>query len=228
MYGLGSLSVIIGSLCALIVHFFAFVMYGFIGIDLEMIPDRFVWVFRIPYILASMGVAYFIAWIYLGRKKSGVKFEPASKTQFDTATPQFSAVKLWTPNTIGFYTVFFGFPSGILLSSINWIRMGLNKKALYHLVAGLVGIFAIITILLIIPGNLGRGISGLINIGMAVYLNSQIKKDIAFFISNNREIQNAHWSWCCLISLLMVGFYFLLAMIVVMVLMFLGIPIPEQ
>ena len=227
MFGLGLISVIVGSFCASIVNQFAFFMYGFVGLNFEMIPDSIFWMLRIPYILVSMGIAYLIFWIILGRKKSGTKYEQLPETQFDSATTQLPPVKLWSSRFIGFASFFLGFPSGIALSAINWNRMGLNKKVVFHVAVGVIGIFALVIILLLLPGNRGRGLAGLVNFGMLYYLYSQTKKDTEVFKANNHIVENAHWFGGCLISLLMVGLYFFLAFLVVMVLMFLGIPIPE-
>ena len=227
MFGLGLISVIVGSFCASIVNQFAFFMYGFVGLNFEMIPDSIFWMLRIPYILVSMGIAYLIFWIILGRKKSGTKYEQLPETQFDSATTQLPPVKLWSSRFIGFASFFLGFPSGIALSAINWNRMGLNKKVVFHVAVGVIGIFALVIILLLLPGNRGRGLAGLVNFGMLYYLYSQTKKDTEVFKANNHVVENAHWFGGCLISLLMVGLYFFLAFLVVMVLMFLGIPIPE-
>lgn len=47
--------------------------------------------------------------------------------------PPLPQVKLWKASTIGLIAFLCGFPGGIVVASINWIRMGLKNKAILHL-----------------------------------------------------------------------------------------------
>ncbi|HXQ37134.1 MAG TPA: tetratricopeptide repeat protein [Anaerolineales bacterium] len=108
-------------------------------------------------------------------------------------------LKLWTPGVIGFMTFFLGFPSGITLASINWIRMGMKGKAFAHIAGGLVGILALI----LFPDNLAQLLGLVINIGYMTYLRQQMKYDIATMTAAN--VQYAHWSSGFVISLISLG-----------------------
>lgn len=227
MFGFGLLSVCIGSFFASVTDLLAFVMYGVIWGETEIIPDSFIWMVRIIYILANVGISYFVFWFFLGRKKSRNNFELLPETQNESSAPQSLPVKLWTPRFIGFATFFLGFPGGIALSALNWYRMGLNKKVTLHIVIGAIGAFALVIILLLLPGNQGRGIGVLVNFGMLYYLYNQTKKDIEEFKANNHEVENAHWFGGCMISLLMIGLYFILALVAVIILDTFGFSILE-
>jgi tetratricopeptide (TPR) repeat protein len=108
-------------------------------------------------------------------------------------------IKLWTPNAIGFMTFFLGFPSGITLASINWIRMDMKGKAFAHIAGGVVGILALI----LFPDNLAQLLGLVINIGYTTYLRQQMKYDIAAM--TDVKVQYAHWSSGFLISLISLG-----------------------
>lgn len=108
-------------------------------------------------------------------------------------------IKLWTPSAISFMTFFLGFPSGITIASINWIRMGMRGKALAHIVGGVVGIF----VLILFPDNLGQLLGIVINIGYTVYLRQQMQHDIDTV--NNANVQYAHWFSGFLISTAILG-----------------------
>ena len=141
-----------------------------------------------------------------------------SKHGIDTSRAALaSPIKLWTPTTIGVLTFFFMFPSGILLASINWFRMGLARKAINHLLAGFFGTIAFVLMLPFIPGNRARGLVYLVNLGIAYYLSQQIKKDIGNVNQDNQEIQDAHWFRGFIISLLMYGFYVFLVFVVLII-----------
>lgn len=88
-----------------------------------------------------------------------------------TPTP---TIKLWTPRTIGFMTFFLSFLFGITLASINWMRMGMKRKALVQIAGSIIVILAI----MLLPDNFGRLFSLLINLGYMVYLHQQMKNDI--------------------------------------------------
>jgi tetratricopeptide (TPR) repeat protein len=104
-------------------------------------------------------------------------------------------LKLWTPSAISLMTFFLGFPSGITLASINWIRMGMKGKALAQIAGGVVGIL----VLVLLPDNPGRLLGLVINIGYTAYLRQQMKDDIAAMTDAN--VQYAHWFSGFLISI---------------------------
>lgn len=104
-------------------------------------------------------------------------------------------IKLWTPTVIGVVTFFLGFPCGITLAAINWIKMGLRGKALAHILGGIAGI----GLILMLPENATRLLGLVINIGAMSYLRQQMKVDIEGI--QNASVQPAHWFGGCLASL---------------------------
>lgn len=223
LIGPGLLSVGIGSFVASTMDLFIFFVYGLM--ELDFVSDSLFWIASLFYILACIGASLLVYMLIVKRKKTNNEnLEKMLETAQATSK---IPLKFWTPTAIGFSTFFFMFPSGILLASINWLRMGLNKKAIFHLVAGLAGAFVFIVALLFIPGNRARGFSYLINIGVAYYLSRQTKKDLEKFKENNEETQDAHWFGGCLIGFMMYGFYLFLLFLVFMFFDITGIPVVE-
>lgn len=96
-------------------------------------------------------------------------------------------IKLWSPTTIGFITFFLGFPNGIILASINWIRMDMKGKAFVNIAGGIVGILVIMTV----PDNFGRLIGLVINVAYVAYLRKQMENDIGKITVSH--VQYSHW-----------------------------------
>ena len=136
-------------------------------------------------------------------------------------------VKLWTPRVIMFTTLFVGFPSGIALASINWMRMGMMNKAIVHLTGGAIGALIFIILSLLLPGNVGGGIGILANVGILTYLRIQMKNDIEKFKAANRVVQNSSWLIGFLIGLGVFALYLALVFGVTVALTIVGVPIPE-
>jgi len=150
---------------------------------------------------------------------------PATPVQ--PSMPSFPPVKLWTPRAVGYTAFFLGFPGGIVLATLNWMRMGLTNKAIAHLVGGAVGLLVFVILLVLLPGSIGTWFGLLVNFGVLFYLQNQTKKDIAAFQANNREVQNAHWLGGCLIGLVMLGLFFALVFVITFFLALVGVPISE-
>jgi len=135
-------------------------------------------------------------------------------------------VKLWTPGFIAGATFLLGFPAGIVIASINWMRMNLNNKALTYLIIGAVGTFIFVIALLLIPGTAGRSLGLLANLGILFYLQREMKKDLDIFkISNN--VENAGQFGGCLIGLGTLIFFLIVVFGIAFVLAILGVPMPE-
>ena len=109
------------------------------------------------------------------------------------------AIKLWTPTVIGLMTFFLGFPSGIVLASLNWIRMDLKGKAVIHIMGGFVGLLTI----RLFPEAYGQLLGLVINLGYMTYLHQQMKIDIDRVANPN--IQDAHWFSALLVSIAVSG-----------------------
>ena len=136
-------------------------------------------------------------------------------------------VKLWTPDAIGLITFLLGFPGGLAMAILNWIRMGLISKAISHLVAGAAGTLAYVILLAQLTGDDVRLLAFLVNIAMITYLHNQMGQDIAAFKACNHEVQNAHWLGGILIGIVMFGLILALAFVVGVFMALLNVPIPE-
>ena len=150
----------------------------------------------------------------------------SSSDQSGIGVSPVSTVKLWTPTTIGFITFFLGFPGGIVLSSINWMRMGLEKKALAHLIGGVLGALIFILLIIFLPSSIGRFVGFGANLAMLAYLNRQMRKDIGN-VTPSYRVQNAHWFGGCLIGLVCLGFFMAASFGLGIFFLVLGVPIPE-
>ena len=93
-------------------------------------------------------------------------------------------IKLWSPNTIGAFTFFLGFPSGITLASINWFKMGMKWKAFANILIGIVGIVAIY----LIPENLTRSAALLINLGFVAYIRYRWKRTLIYSLTSKLKM----------------------------------------
>jgi hypothetical protein len=100
-------------------------------------------------------------------------------------------IKLWTPTAIGALTFFLGFPAGITLATINWIRMGMTRKVIPHILIGIVSVVAIF----ILPDNIGRIVGLALSWGYIAFFRSQMKSDIEKL--DRFEVRNAHWLRIC-------------------------------
>ena len=127
-------------------------------------------------------------------------------------------VTLWTPLQIAILSLLPGIPGGIVMSSINWIKMGLTRKAAVHMAGGAVA-FCIYLIIF----SFGSHFFGVLfalafQLGAAYYLYHRMKKDIDEFLDGQGKTQTAGWGGGLLISLVADGIlivlnvYFLLAL----------------
>lgn len=153
-------------------------------------------------------------------------FDQNSNAPVRSSVPASSPVKLWTPGFIAGVTFLLGFPAGIVIASINWMRMNLNNKALVHLIAGAAGTFIFVLVLLLIPGTGGQALGLIVNIGILFYLQQQMKKDLEFFKASN-AVENAGQVGGCLIGLGILVLFLILVFGLSFVLVILGVPIPE-
>ena len=135
-------------------------------------------------------------------------------------------IKLWTPGFIAGVSFLLGFPAGIVIASINWMRMNLTNKALTHLIGGAVGIFIFVLAVLLMPGAAGRFIGLLANLGILFYLQRQMKKDIETFKVSN-DVEDAGQLGGCLIGLGTLLLFLIAVFGLSFVLVILGVPMPE-
>jgi hypothetical protein len=144
-----------------------------------------------------------------------------SITPFDQppVTPQ-NPVRLWKPTIIAVITFFLGFPGGIVVSSINWMRMNMKQKAVIHLVAGTLGSIALIILVILLPENSLNWLMLPVNIGIVYYLYKQMQKDVDAFAASKAVIKDAHWSGGCLISLGMLLVFFGVTFVLTFIILF--------
>jgi len=115
-------------------------------------------------------------------------------------------IKLWTPNTIGALTFFLGFPAGIFLAAINWIKMGMIKKVIPHIIIGVAGIIALI----FLPDNIGRIVGLALSLGYIAFFRKEMKNDIEKL--DRFDAQNARWYSGFFMSVGLYGIVFIVAM----------------
>ncbi len=84
-------------------------------------------------------------------------------------SPPANTLELWSPKGIGIASVFLGFPGATVLAALNWRRMGQPRKAIAHLAAVVIGIWALIFV--------AESIIPLIGLGVSYYLYAIQKSD---------------------------------------------------
>ena len=153
--------------------------------------------------------------------------DQASNAPLQPATPPGESTKLWTPGFIAGVSFLLGFPAGIVIASINWMRMEMRDKALTHLIGGVVGAVVFLIILFMLPGSAGQCLGLVTNLGILFYLQQQMKKDIDAFKTTNAAVENAGQLGGCLIGLGVLAAFFLAAFVLAFALSMLGVPMPE-
>lgn len=136
------------------------------------------------------------------------------------------AVKLWTPGFIAGVSFLLGFPAGIVLAAINWMRMKMNDKAMIHIVGGGILTFIFILLLLFTPSTVGRVLGLVFNIGILLYLQQQMKKDQEAFQFQNK-VEKAGELGGCLIGIAILLAFLLVIVVLVFGLTAIGVPLPE-
>lgn len=64
--------------------------------------------------------------------------------EIDKQVSETNHVSGWSPKTIGWLTLFFGFPNGLILAGINWVRLGLVNRGVFHLLMGMFSVVFIV------------------------------------------------------------------------------------
>lgn len=147
------------------------------------------------------------------------------------AIPTSPPIKLWTPRVIAGIAFLLGFPAGIVLAAINWMRMGMKNKVVIFLAGGVVGIVILTIISIFLPGDSERILLILANIGIMIFLYYQVKSDVEAFEVSNNSVEQASELGGCLIGLATLALYitliFGIGFFIGIVLTLLGIPIPN-
>lgn len=149
-----------------------------------------------------------------------------SNTPMQPAAVAQQPVKLWTPGFIAGVSFLLGFPAGIVLASINWMRMKMNEKAMMHLAGGAIVTVIFILILLFTPSTVGRVVGIAFNLGALFYLQQQMKKDQEIFQTYN-NVEKAGELGGCLIALGILLAFALVIVVLVFGLAIVGVPLPE-
>ena len=153
--------------------------------------------------------------------------EKISEPLAQPLAPSSPPVKLWTPGVIAAIALLLGFPAGIVLASINWMRMKMNNKALTHLSVGIVGTLIFIVLVILLPGNVGTVVGLATNLATLFYLQREMKKDLEIFKASNNTVEKANELGGCLIGLGILALLFISVIALTLVFAVLGVPIPE-
>jgi hypothetical protein len=180
-------------------------------------------------LIAKMSIMFTREWpsiLHHSRMEETMQ-EQISEPLAQPLAPSSPPVKLWTPGVIAAIAFFLGFPSGIVLASINWMRMKMNNKALTHLIAGIIGTFIFVVLVILLPGNLGSILGLVTNIGVLLYLQREMKKDLVIFQSSSNTVGKANELGGCLIGLGILALLFIGVISLTFVFAVLGVPMPE-
>lgn len=138
-----------------------------------------------------------------------------SLTAVPATPPSFTTIHVWTPMTIQVITFIFGFPVGVILAALNWQRLGLQRKAVTHLLGGGWMLFGLGTSELWLPDPL---FGWLIAIGlfvtMPLYLERAMRRDLAAYNTAMQPVLAAQgWQGVLLGFGLLVGYIVVLSLI---------------
>ena len=129
-----------------------------------------------------------------------------------------SSESLWTPLQIAILSLFPGIPGGIVMSSINWIKMGHTRRAVAHMAGGAFAFCIYLIIFSFVSSYFGVLFALIFELAAAYYLYHRMKQDIGKFQDSQRKTQTAGWVGGVLIGLAADGIlialnaYFLLAL----------------
>lgn len=110
-------------------------------------------------------------------------------------------VSLWTPKNIFWLGLVFGWPSALVLCIINWLRMGLWKKALFFALGGLVGLVLFLVFSAMLPENTSRFPMLVINISLLASFQALMNMDFVNFGYPNANYKHAGVGWGILVCL---------------------------
>jgi hypothetical protein len=119
-------------------------------------------------------------------------------------------VALYTPRQVFFLSFITGWPTGLVLASINWVRMGSTGTAVVHWVAGsiLFGLWSFV--LSDSSASCGSWLGLVIHLGFCFYIYQQMRQSIKAFHLDGNQSQPAKWKSGCLAGLATPILYFVL------------------
>jgi hypothetical protein len=129
----------------------------------------------------------------------------------DPTTPPTAAgpmIRLWTPKSIFWLGIFLGWPTSLVLSIINWFRMGLWKKALVFSGGGLVAIILFFYASYKLPESASRFPLLALNILFLASLQTLMKIDFTVSGYPNANFKPAAIGWGILIGILTLAVLF--------------------
>lgn len=122
---------------------------------------------------------------------------PSASISTASAAPA-KSISVYSPTVIALCSLLLNFAAGLVLASINWLRLGQTTKAVTHLVIALLG--AIAFVWLLVAGGLGQA-PFLVNLGVALYLRWRMKTDIEDTYVADFTVETAPWWQGVLIAL---------------------------
>ncbi len=114
--------------------------------------------------------------------------------------PSGSPITLFAPRQVFYLSFFTGWPTGMVLASINWVRMGSTGTAVVHWVAGSILLTLWSYILNESRFSCGTWLGLAIHVGFCFYLYQQMKQDIKAFTLEGNQTRPAKWKSGCLLG----------------------------
>jgi hypothetical protein len=132
--------------------------------------------------------------------------------------PQIVDAQIFSPRQIGTLTFLLGYSAGIVLSSINWIRMGMADTVAVHSAAGIILLF--VRGFTLSQKTSCGGILGLmLQAIVSFYLYNQMKTCIQRFTQDGNTIRSATWKSGILVEFLALCATILLLAVVLMIIL---------
>jgi hypothetical protein len=119
----------------------------------------------------------------------------------DVNRPSTAPVTLFTPRQVFYLSFLTGWPTGLVMASINWSRMGSAGTAVVHWVAGsiLFGLWSFV--LRDSSVSCGSWLGLIIHIGFCLYIYQQMKQSHKAFHLEGNQTRPAKWKSGCLAAL---------------------------
>ena len=130
--------------------------------------------------------------------------------------PSIASVKVYTPKQIFILSFFTGYPTGLVLSSINWTRMGLTGTAVAHWIVGV--LLLTLWSAILDETSCGTWLGLIIHTGFCYYLFLQMKQSIGKFIQEGNEVTFANRKSGCLMAFITLSVIFILFTLFVLLL----------
>jgi hypothetical protein len=130
-----------------------------------------------------------------------------------------SPITLFAPRQVFYLSFFTGWPTGLVLASINWVRMGSTGTAVVHWVAGSILLTLWSYVLNESKLSCGTWLGLAIHCGFCFYLYQQMKRDIKSFNLEGNQTQIAKWKSGCLLGLVTLLLFFIVVVLLSLLLL---------